>query len=71
MSDGQKDQSKLGSFISLMRIMDRAFIHKLRAKRPNITEAEIAEELKRWYMTRPGAEHGDGDGIVGDLSRFK
>jgi len=70
MASDHQDSSKLSVFIDLMRMMDNAFIHKLRSKRPNITDAEIAEELKSLYMRRPGAEHGDSDGVRGDLSRF-
>jgi hypothetical protein len=70
MTSDRHDSSKLNVFTDLMRMMDSAFIHKLRARNPNISEGEVAEELKRWYMHRPGAEHGDSSGVRGDLSRF-
>jgi hypothetical protein len=53
-----------------MRIVERGFIHKLKQRRPDITEEEISEEVMRWYMERPGAEHGDSDGVIGDVARF-
>lgn len=71
MSGSPKAYSKFTAFIELMEMMDRAFIHKLKVRRPDITEEEIAAELKSRYMTRPGAERGDADGVVGDLSRFR
>lgn len=70
MSSDKHNSSKLSVFTDLMRMMDNAFIHKLRALNPNISEQEIAEELKRHYMRRPGAEHGDSSGVRGDISRF-
>ena len=70
MSAPQSDGSKLSVFIDLMRMVEAGFIHKLKAKRPDITQEEISREVTRWYMSRPGAEHGDADGVRGDLSRF-
>jgi|688.fasta_scaffold2856617_1 hypothetical protein len=64
------DSSKLTVFLDLMRIVERAYVHKLKTRRPDITDEEVALEVKRWYMDRPGAEHGDSDGVIGDISRF-
>ncbi len=54
----------------LQRLAERAFIYKLKEKRPEITEREILFELNKWYKIRPGAEHGDGVGRLGDPARF-
>jgi hypothetical protein len=70
MSDNNSNSAKLNVFIDLMRIVERGFIHKLKQRRPDITEEEISEEVMRWYMERPGAEHGDSDGVIGDVARF-
>ncbi len=61
----------LHSFLQLMQIMEHTFLYKLRQKNPDISEESMQEELKKWYMQRPEAEHGDGDGIPGDISRFR
>lgn len=71
MEEKKIDSSKLSVFLDLMRIVERAFVHKLKSQNPEITEEEIATAVTRWYMERPGAEHGDADGVVGDISRFK
>ena len=57
--------------MELRRLGERAFLHKLRQKQPNLTSDEINEELSKWYRIRPGAEFGDGVGRVRDLSREK
>jgi hypothetical protein len=65
-----KKAYKLASFIDLMRIVERGFIHKLKDRRPEITEDELAQELKRWYLDRPKLEHCDPDIVPGDVKRF-
>jgi hypothetical protein len=70
MDENQSKSARLNVFIDLMRIVERGFIHKLKQRRPGATEQEISEEVTRWYMERPGAEHGDSDGVVGDMARF-
>jgi len=61
---------KMQLILELQELAERAFIHKLRIKKPDITDEEITAELSAWYKIRPGAEHGDGVGRPGDLSRF-
>ncbi len=56
--------------MELRRLGERAFLHKLRQERPDLTPRQINEELSRWYRVRPGAEFGDGVGRVGDVARF-
>jgi hypothetical protein len=56
--------------MELRRFGERAFLHKLRQKHPDLTPQQINEELSKWYRIRPGAEFGDGVGRVGDLARF-
>lgn len=56
--------------MELRRLGERAFVHKLRQKHPDLTPQQINEELSKWYCVRPGAEFGDGVGRVGDLKRF-
>jgi hypothetical protein len=70
MDANPSKSGRLNVFIDLMRIVERGFIHKLKQRRPEATEQDISEEVARWYMERPGAEHGDSDGVVGDVARF-
>lgn len=62
--------SKLQIVANLLDMAERAFVYKLSKRYPDLTEAEIKSAIKTWYATRPGAEHGDGVGVPGDLSRF-
>lgn len=55
----------------LQELGERAFVHKLKEQRPDITPEELRAEINRWYRIRPGAEHGDGPGRVVDPSRFR
>jgi len=57
--------------MEMRRFGERAFLHKLRRKHPELSQKQINEELTKWYRTRPGSEHGDGVGRVGDLARFE
>ena len=52
------------------RLAERAFVFRLREKNPEITSEQIEIEICKWIKDRPGAEFGDGEGRVGDLSRF-
>lgn len=54
----------------LRQVAEQDFIAYLKVKNPDISETEINQELNFWYQARPGAEFGDGDGRVGDPSRF-
>lgn len=42
----------------------------LKRQHPDATDEEIEEMIVAWYQYRPGAEHGDGDGVP-DPERFK
>ncbi len=55
----------------LQEFGERAFIHKVKERKPGITPEELRIEVNRWYRIRPGAENGDGPGRVVDPSRFR
>ena len=57
--------------LNMQQFAERAFVNKLKKKRPNISRNEISEEVDKWYQDRPGAPQGDGVGRVGDPSRFR
>ena len=56
--------------MELLELSERAFLFKLKQRKPGLTEAETQAELKDWYQTRPGAELGDGVGVPGNPRRF-
>jgi hypothetical protein len=64
------NNQKFSIIMELLQIAERAFVHKLKRKNPNLSDLEVKEAIKTWYMDRPGAEYGDGVGIVGDPKRF-
>lgn len=55
----------------LQELGERAFVHKLKQRNPDITPEDLGIEINRWYRIRPGAENGDGPGRVVDPSRFR
>lgn len=42
---------------------------RLRRDRPTASDEELREALVAWLHTRPGAENGDGVGVVVDWPR--
>ena len=57
--------------LNIQKFAERAFVNKLKKKRPDLTPQEINEEIDKWYTDRPGAPFGDGVGRIGDPSRFR
>ena len=43
----------------------------LRRRHPRATDAEIEARLDAWLCERPGAEHGDAEGIAGTWPRSR
>jgi hypothetical protein len=41
----------------------------LRRRFPDAPDDEIERRLTEWFLTRPGAEHGDGAGRLGTWPR--
>lgn len=41
----------------------------LRHEHPDISEKELDAKVTAWLHRRPGAEHGDGEGRVGEWPR--
>ncbi len=37
---------------------------RYRREHPDATDAEVAEQVQRWWLDRPGAPHGDAVGIA-------
>ncbi len=61
---------KLQIVAQLLDIAERAFVHKLLKRHPDMIEADVKSAIRNWYATRPGAELGDGVGVPGDPKRF-
>lgn len=61
---------KFELIVELLELSERAFLYKLKKRKPDLSPDQIKEELRNWYQTRPGAEHGDGVGVPGNPSRF-
>ncbi|MFT3745694.1 MAG: hypothetical protein QM785_15570 [Pyrinomonadaceae bacterium] len=51
-------------------LAERAFVFRLKEKYPDITPEQIEIEICNWLKDRPEAEFGDGEGRIGDISRF-
>ena len=48
--------------LALFDLGERMLRQKLRRSRPEATDAEVEALVAQWLRTRPGAEHGDGEG---------
>lgn len=51
--------------IELLDAAETLLRQRLKREHPAWSEAEIEQEIDRWYSTRPGAEYGDGEGTPG------
>ncbi len=49
--------------LDLYDLGERMLRQKLRRQWPAATEAEIDARVGEWLKHRPGAEHGDSDGV--------
>jgi hypothetical protein len=67
VQDGKKN---FGLMMELADLAERAFVHKLKRKNPQVTPVETEAAVRAWYQHRPGSPVGDGDGVSGDIRRF-
>ncbi len=52
--DSVKDfEPKFRVVSELQRLGERAFIHKLKKRKPEITDSEISAEVAKWYLAKP------------------
>lgn len=61
-------ENLLGAF-DLFEVGVDMMRQRLRREHPEESEAEIRRRLDEWLSTRPGAEHGDGEGTPGTWPR--
>jgi hypothetical protein len=43
----------------------------LKRQNPDATEEETEQAIREWYSYRPGAEHGDGEGVPAPPETWK
>lgn len=55
----------------LQRLAERAFVFKLKKRRPGISDGEMSAEIARWYLTRDDVAAEDYFVRRTDLSKFK
>ena len=48
--------------LELSGLAEQLVEQRLRRENPAASDAEIKAWVRKWYQTRPGAEHGDADG---------
>ena len=70
MNASEEAAAKLRTALDLHEAGVQMMRENLRRKFPESSADRIEEMLVAWLQTRPGAEHGDGVGIPGDVRRF-
>jgi hypothetical protein len=60
---------RLRQSLELAEIAEEMLVCKLRRTHPDASPKEIERMVRAWYGTRPGAEHGDAEGVVVDWPR--
>lgn len=59
----EEPASRLRATFELVQIAEDWFRARLRREHPRWPARQIEARVNAWYQTRPGAEHGDGDGV--------
>jgi hypothetical protein len=57
-------RAKLQTAFELLEVAERMLRRRLSREHPGISEEAIDERVAAWYAKRPGAERGDGVGVV-------
>jgi hypothetical protein len=60
---------RMRATFDLVDLTERMFRHRLRREHPDWSPAELDAHVTAWYHTRPGAEHGDAQGLPGRWPR--
>lgn len=55
-------QERFETAMDLVDLAEGMLREKLRRTHPDLSEAEVEARIDRWFMQRPGAENGDGEG---------
>jgi hypothetical protein len=71
VEDGRSDTAiRLDLALDLFETGESMMRAVLRRRRPGASADAIEGELRSWLATRPGAEHGDGQGVPGNWPRL-
>lgn len=62
--DNETDADRLEIALEMWEDGVAIMRENLRRRAPDATEQEIELALDAWLVTRPGAEHGDAEGVV-------
>ncbi len=60
---------RLEEALELADLAEEMLRLKLRRTHPAASDAEIERLIDEWYLSRPGAEHGDTEGRLIELPR--
>jgi hypothetical protein len=71
MSELTTPLERIRVVLELAELAEQMLRQRLRRIRPELDDEAIEREIDAWYMTRPGAEHGDAVGRPIDVrARF-
>lgn len=62
-------RTKLRTAFELLDLAERMLRRRLRRENPELSDDEIEERVRAWYLHRPGAERGDAEGVVASWPR--
>jgi hypothetical protein len=60
---------RLRTALELADLAEEMVRARLRREHPDASDDEIEALVDSWYGTRPGAKHGDGEGVPGTWPR--
>lgn len=65
MSDATAETAteRLRITFELIEVAERMLRQRLRREQPGISQQALDERVDAWYARRPGAEHGDAEGV--------
>ncbi len=70
MEDGRSAEAiRLDLAFDLFETGEAMMRAVLRRRQPEASAGAVEDALRTWLATRPGAEHGDGQGIPGTWPR--
>ena len=62
-------RAKLQTALELLDVAERMLRRRLHRENPGLSDEAIEERVAAWYRKRPGAEGGDGVGVVSQWPR--
>jgi hypothetical protein len=71
MADEETPADRLAATFELFEFGVEMMAANLRRRHPDATPDEIERRVEDWLAERPGAELGDGPGVLVPLARFR